>query len=433
MSRIRTLIDKAKAASAPVIWIQHDQPGSQLAKGSAGWQIVEQVRPSRSETVIEKQYLDAFADTPFRKELDALGVGHTGDLRCRHRRLHPHHIAAFAGGGVRRDAGRRCSHDRYRTLASTVARRPEHPDRSRADDRLHQLLRRRHRVPRSHHVWWYRPSRSSSLSDARTPPSVVLPGYPDVVIDCPEPVVLAGITGAHPGPGSQGRRRLDRDPHPGRQQLHLGGAARPNRTPVLSLRGPTMTIDPEYQTRLLTPETWDDFAGLVEANNGVWGGCWCMGFHPEGAGRVHTPAGNRAAKRPTPPRAPSTRSWSTRAMSASAGASSAPPPSCRTSRTGLPMSASSTQFRPGGSDVSSPEANIEGGGWHAPQSPPYWKRSKTPAVGSSRPTPSRSSDRPPQRGAYLHTGPESLYEEFGFQRDRRIAKWRWVMRLNLAV
>ncbi|MEI2827589.1 MAG: hypothetical protein V9F04_15255 [Dermatophilaceae bacterium] len=39
-----------------------------------------------------------------------------------------------------------------------------------------------------------------------------------------------------------------------------------------------------YETRLLTPDTWDDFAELVEANNGVWGGCWCIGFHPEGLG-----------------------------------------------------------------------------------------------------------------------------------------------------
>ena len=39
-----------------------------------------------------------------------------------------------------------------------------------------------------------------------------------------------------------------------------------------------------YTTRLLKPDTWDDFAALVEANNGVWGGCWCIGFHPEGVG-----------------------------------------------------------------------------------------------------------------------------------------------------
>ena len=48
-------------------------------------------------------------------------------------------------------------------------------------------------------------------------------------------------------------------------------------------------------TRMLTPETWDDFAALVEANNGVWGGCWCIGFHPEGVG--HGREGNRDLKR----------------------------------------------------------------------------------------------------------------------------------------
>lgn len=50
-------------------------------------------------------------------------------------------------------------------------------------------------------------------------------------------------------------------------------------------------------TRALGPGTWPDFAALVEANDGVWGGCWCMGFHPEGVGtKQHTVAGNRAAK-----------------------------------------------------------------------------------------------------------------------------------------
>ena len=50
-----------------------------------------------------------------------------------------------------------------------------------------------------------------------------------------------------------------------------------------------------YLTRPLNADTWDDFAELVEANNGVWGGCWCMGFHPEGLDR--TSAGrNRKVK-----------------------------------------------------------------------------------------------------------------------------------------
>src|SRR5580704_9107704 len=51
-----------------------------------------------------------------------------------------------------------------------------------------------------------------------------------------------------------------------------------------------------FTTRILTPDTWDDFAALVEANNGVWGGCWCIGFHPEGISKNSTAAGNREAK-----------------------------------------------------------------------------------------------------------------------------------------
>jgi GNAT superfamily N-acetyltransferase len=47
--------------------------------------------------------------------------------------------------------------------------------------------------------------------------------------------------------------------------------------------------------------------------------------------------------------------------------------------------------------------------------------------------PEQMEDRPPQRGAYLHTGPESLFTAFGFVRVRKIAKWRWVMRLELPV
>jgi GNAT superfamily N-acetyltransferase len=36
------------------------------------------------------------------------------------------------------------------------------------------------------------------------------------------------------------------------------------------------------QTRALDETTWPAFAALVERHNGVWGGCWCMGFHAEG-------------------------------------------------------------------------------------------------------------------------------------------------------
>ena len=50
------------------------------------------------------------------------------------------------------------------------------------------------------------------------------------------------------------------------------------------------------RVRPLDETTWPDFAGLVERHNGVWGGCWCMGFHAEGVGRTKTAAQNRAEK-----------------------------------------------------------------------------------------------------------------------------------------
>jgi GNAT superfamily N-acetyltransferase len=37
-----------------------------------------------------------------------------------------------------------------------------------------------------------------------------------------------------------------------------------------------------FTVRPLDESTWDAFAELVERNNGIFGGCWCLGFHPEG-------------------------------------------------------------------------------------------------------------------------------------------------------
>jgi len=51
-----------------------------------------------------------------------------------------------------------------------------------------------------------------------------------------------------------------------------------------------------FSVKSLDETTWPDFARLVEAHNGVWGGCWCMAFHAEGVGRSKTVAQNRSEK-----------------------------------------------------------------------------------------------------------------------------------------
>ncbi len=52
----------------------------------------------------------------------------------------------------------------------------------------------------------------------------------------------------------------------------------------------------KYDTRALDASTWQDFARLVEANNGVWGGCWCMWYHQTDQSGKESPAARRKAK-----------------------------------------------------------------------------------------------------------------------------------------
>ncbi len=48
-----------------------------------------------------------------------------------------------------------------------------------------------------------------------------------------------------------------------------------------------------FTVTALDSASWDAFAELVERNNGIFGGCWCIGFHA--IGNNHGPS-HRAAK-----------------------------------------------------------------------------------------------------------------------------------------
>lgn len=60
--------------------------------------------------------------------------------------------------------------------------------------------------------------------------------------------------------------------------------------------GVTLTDMASFGVRPLDETAWPDFAQLVERHHGVWGGCWCMSFHPEGVARGKTAERNRAEK-----------------------------------------------------------------------------------------------------------------------------------------
>ena len=52
-----------------------------------------------------------------------------------------------------------------------------------------------------------------------------------------------------------------------------------------------------YEIKPLTPETWPAFDDLVARHNGIFGGCWCIWFHPDGPERGQGAEANRALKR----------------------------------------------------------------------------------------------------------------------------------------
>jgi GNAT superfamily N-acetyltransferase len=54
-----------------------------------------------------------------------------------------------------------------------------------------------------------------------------------------------------------------------------------------------LVVGSGYTIKALDESSWDAFARLVEENNGVFGGCWCMGFHPDDS---RDPALNRERK-----------------------------------------------------------------------------------------------------------------------------------------
>ena len=47
----------------------------------------------------------------------------------------------------------------------------------------------------------------------------------------------------------------------------------------------------------LGPDTWDLFEGLAGRHNGVFGGCWCIYFHPDGPERGQGAQANRELKK----------------------------------------------------------------------------------------------------------------------------------------
>jgi nicotinamidase-related amidase len=75
LATIGDLLAKARAAQAPVIYVQHNGgPGHPLEPGSAGWPIHPAIAPADGEPVVGKATPDSFHETMLQAELEARGI-----------------------------------------------------------------------------------------------------------------------------------------------------------------------------------------------------------------------------------------------------------------------------------------------------------------------------------------------------------------------
>jgi nicotinamidase-related amidase len=72
VARIASVVEKARNAGVPVVWVQHSD--DELVRDSDAWRIVPELAPAGGEAVVHKSFGDSFEGTDLEELLAALGV-----------------------------------------------------------------------------------------------------------------------------------------------------------------------------------------------------------------------------------------------------------------------------------------------------------------------------------------------------------------------
>jgi nicotinamidase-related amidase len=73
VANIAALVERARRADVPVIWVQHRS--DELVPGEDKWAIVAELDPDAAEPLVHKAWGDSFEDTELEGVLAALSVG----------------------------------------------------------------------------------------------------------------------------------------------------------------------------------------------------------------------------------------------------------------------------------------------------------------------------------------------------------------------
>ena len=75
VANISALVDKARSAGVPVVWVQHSDDEN-LKPGMESWEYVKELAREDSEPVVHKRYGDSFEGTDLEERLTERGIGH---------------------------------------------------------------------------------------------------------------------------------------------------------------------------------------------------------------------------------------------------------------------------------------------------------------------------------------------------------------------
>ncbi|WP_053239868.1 isochorismatase family protein [Pleomorphomonas koreensis] len=78
IGEVATILERkaaeARAAGAPVIFVQHEEAGCEWERGTPGWEFHPSLSPKPGDTVVAKSFCDGFRDTDLAAVLQRLGV-----------------------------------------------------------------------------------------------------------------------------------------------------------------------------------------------------------------------------------------------------------------------------------------------------------------------------------------------------------------------
>jgi len=74
VAKVATVVEKARAANVPVVWVQHSSDN--LVSGSPEWEYVPELVRNDSEALVAKTYPDSFDETTLEDILAAGNIGH---------------------------------------------------------------------------------------------------------------------------------------------------------------------------------------------------------------------------------------------------------------------------------------------------------------------------------------------------------------------